>query len=88
MGKSNNHFSVDCSNAHKGLFSGILILVVTIISLIIFFVMNKDPVYNGVATSEVHIWELIMYIITTAVVFFGGWQMRFLKYKLKDRCKC
>lgn len=38
-----HHFSVDCSHAHRGLFAGILIIVLTIISLIMFFVLANNP---------------------------------------------
>lgn len=85
--QSTNRFSVDCSNAHKGLFSGILILVMTIISLIMFIVMKKDPNLFEIAKEEVHIWELLMYVLTTIVVIVGAWQMRCLEFNLKDRCK-
>ncbi|GLH14561.1 Proton channel OtopLc [Gryllus bimaculatus] len=37
--RSPHHYSVDCAGAHKGLFVGILVLVLTIISLILFFVL-------------------------------------------------
>lgn len=38
-----HHFSVDCSHAHRGLFAGILVIVLTIISLIMFFVLASNP---------------------------------------------
>lgn len=38
-----HHFSVDCSHAHRGLFAGILVIVITIISLIMFFVLVNNP---------------------------------------------
>lgn len=38
-----HHFSVDCSHAHRGLFAGILVIVLTIISLIMFFVLVNNP---------------------------------------------
>lgn len=38
-----HHFSVDCSHAHRGLFAGILLIVLTIISLIMFFVLAHNP---------------------------------------------
>lgn len=37
--RSPHHYSVDCAQAHRGLFLGILALVLTIISLILFFVV-------------------------------------------------
>lgn len=41
---SDHHFSVDCSNAHRGLFGGILVIVLTIISLIMFFVLTNKTI--------------------------------------------
>jgi len=52
-----------------------------------FFVMNKDEEYQSAARNGVYIWEIIMYVICTAAVLCAGWQMRFLKFRLKDRSK-
>lgn len=51
--------SVDCARAHKGLFIGILILVLTIISLILFFVLISRPEFVVLAVTEVTITELV-----------------------------
>lgn len=48
-----DHFSVDCSGAHRGLFSGIILLVATIISLIMFFVLIKEPTHADAAVFQV-----------------------------------
>lgn len=53
--------SVDCARAHKGLFIGILILVLTIISLILFFVLISRPEFVTVAVTEVTITELVIF---------------------------
>jgi hypothetical protein len=37
--RSRHHYSMDCAGANRGLFTGIIILVFTIISLILFFVL-------------------------------------------------
>lgn len=44
--KSNNHFSVDCGSAHKGLFMGVAVLAGTIVSLMLF---------NGLFQNEKHV---------------------------------
>lgn len=44
-----HHFSVDCSHTHRGLFAGVLLIVLTIISLIMFFVLANTP--NSVNVS-------------------------------------
>jgi NADH:ubiquinone oxidoreductase subunit 5 (subunit L)/multisubunit Na+/H+ antiporter MnhA subunit len=88
---SNHHFSVDCSNAHRGLFAGIMIIVLTIISLIMFFVLEGEPSESAdgnlslrrMAEFEVNIVELALYILTTVVVVVAMVQMRSLKYDRK-----
>lgn len=40
--KDVHQLSVDCSRAHRGMFAGVLIVVMTIISLIMFFVLDEE----------------------------------------------
>lgn len=69
--KQANHFSVDCSQSHKGLFFGIIMIVMTIISMIMYFVLYTQPGYELVATQEVTIWEIITYFICTTAIIAG-----------------
>ncbi|XP_018802617.1 PREDICTED: otopetrin-2 isoform X2 [Bactrocera latifrons] len=78
--KPANHFSVDCSQSHKGLFFGIIMIVMTIISMIMYFVMYTQPGYELVATQEVTIWEIITYFICTTAIIAGLILIRDLKY--------
>ncbi|XP_067004627.1 proton channel OtopLc isoform X2 [Anabrus simplex] len=78
--RSHHHFSVDCANAHKGLFGGILVLVLTIISLILFFVLNKQDDYRKAAIFEVNVCELVLYVVCTVAVMICMWQMRDLRF--------
>jgi hypothetical protein len=78
--KSPHYYSVDCAGAHKGLFVGILILVLTIISLIIFFVLISKEEFTQFAVAEVNICELTLYATTTAAVLVGMIQVRALHY--------
>ncbi|KAF4523613.1 hypothetical protein B566_EDAN014587 [Ephemera danica] len=78
---NHHHFSVDCASAHRGLFSGIIILVLTIISLIMFFVLIRDPLFSRMAVFEVNVCEIIMYIASTVAVIVCMKQMRELDYK-------
>ncbi|CAG9837994.1 unnamed protein product [Diabrotica balteata] len=81
---SNHHFTIDCSNAHKGLFAGILVIVLTIISLIMFFVFTNTPRHSeNVAIFEVNIVELILYIVTSIAALIAAVKMRNLKYDRK-----
>ncbi|CAH1957223.1 unnamed protein product [Acanthoscelides obtectus] len=78
--RSPHHYSVDCARAHKGLFVGILFLVLTIISLILFFVLISRVEFVGLAVIEVNICELGLYGLTTLASLIGMWQVRQLKY--------
>ncbi|XP_075212562.1 proton channel OtopLc-like [Lycorma delicatula] len=78
--RSPHHYSVDCAQAHKGLFVGILILVLTIISLILFFVLISRPELVSFAVMELTICELSLYCMTTIATLVGMIQVRQLKY--------
>lgn len=87
---SDHHFSVDCSSAHRGLFAGIMVIVLTIISLIMFFVLAEEheedddtTTDKNVAEFEVNIVELLLYILTTVIVLIAMWKLRDLKYDRK-----
>lgn len=73
--RSPHHYSVDCAKAHKGLFVGILLLVLTIISLILFFVLISRSEFVGLAVLEVNICELTLYGLTTFATLIGMWQV-------------
>ncbi|KAL9882082.1 otopetrin-like b isoform 1-T2 [Glossina fuscipes fuscipes] len=78
--KPAHHFSVDCSQSHKGLFFGILIIVMTIIAMIMYFVLYTQPGYELVAAQEVTLWETIMYLLCAGAVITGMFIMRDLRY--------
>lgn len=75
-----HHFSVDCSRAHHGMFAGILVIVLTIISLIMFYVLCKVTQYRTLATLEVTFCEMILYVVTSVAVFGAFVKMRYLKF--------
>jgi hypothetical protein len=79
---ASQHFSVDCANAHRGLFSGILVLVLTIISLIMFFVLLREEEFALIAVYEFNICELTLYLTTTVAALLCMFQMRNLKYEI------
>ncbi|KAH8415340.1 hypothetical protein KR222_004810 [Zaprionus bogoriensis] len=81
--KPAHHFSVDCSQSHKGLFFGILIIVMTIISMIMYFVLYTQAGYEIIATQEVTLWETFMYFMCASAVVTGMILMRDLRY-IKD----
>lgn len=73
--RSPHHYSVDCAGAHKGLFVGILILVLTIISLILFFVLISKPEFVSWAVMEVNVCELTLYGLSTLATLIGMFQV-------------
>lgn len=81
--QSAHHFSVDCSRAHRGMFAGIMVIVLTIICLIMYFVLHDEPDYEKIAISEVVYCESLLYILTTAAVMAAVFTMRDLKFQRK-----
>lgn len=81
--KSAHHFSVDCSGAHRGMFGGILVIVMTIICLIMYFVLHQAPGYQELAISEVTICEILMYTVMTIAVLSAMFKMRDLRFQRK-----
>ncbi|CAG2113505.1 unnamed protein product, partial [Medioppia subpectinata] len=71
---------VDCAKAHKGLFTGIFLLVISIISLIIFFVFIKKPQFRHLAVLQAHIIELFIYCINAIACLIALFQVRQLPY--------
>ncbi|XP_055685221.1 proton channel OtopLc-like [Lutzomyia longipalpis] len=79
-----HHFSVDCARAHRGMFGGILIIVLTIICLIMYFVLTEQQhPYKSMAILEVTISEIILYLVTGSAVVLAFLRMRDLKYSKK-----
>ena len=82
ISSGDQRYSVDCSRASTGLFCGIVVMVVTIISLIMFFVFitNEDASLRQTAVQVASYSELIMYGLTSVAVIIGMCQMRKLWY--------
>lgn len=75
-----HQLSLDCSRAHRGMFAGILVIVLSIISLIMFYVLSDVAAYQNLATLEVSISEIILYLVTIGAVTLAYKQMRDLKF--------
>lgn len=80
--RSAHHYSVDCTHANTGLFTGIFVMVLTIISLIVFFVLisSPDPSLHNAAITVASMTELVLYCVTTVAVLIGMCQVRSLWY--------
>ena len=85
--KRSQHYSVDCSHANTGMFCGIFILVIIIISLIIFFVFisNSDPHMQNIAVQVASISELFLYSLTSVAVLIGMFRMKKLWYDVSRK---
>ena len=77
--RSAHHYSVDCTRANTGLFTGIFVMVMTIISLIVFFVLIKseEQKLRNVAITVASLTELALYCITSVVVLIAMCQVIF-----------
>ena len=76
--RSAHHYSVDCTRANTGLFVGIIVMVFTIISLIVFFVLIKDEKLKDTAITVASLTELSLYCITSVAVLIAMCQVIFL----------
>ena len=83
--KDVHQLSVDCSRAHRGMFAGILVIVLTIISLIMFFVLDEEKAYKSTAVMEVTYGEIFLYLITGSAVIAAMVKMQDLKYSKQYR---
>lgn len=63
-----HQYNVDCSHATKGLFTGILILVLSIISVILFFVLVNKKENQNLAVQLAYVSELVLFVLTTLAV--------------------
>lgn len=79
--RSPHHYSVDCTNANNGLFFGIFVLVLSILSMILFFVLIHRDDYKSTAITIVHLTELILYIMTLIAVLIGIIQVCSVSWK-------
>ncbi|XP_070497252.1 proton channel OtopLc-like [Chironomus tepperi] len=78
--KDVRQLSVDCSKAHRGMFAGILVIVLTIISLIMFYVLKEEKLYKATAVVEVTYTEILLYSVTSIAVLLAMRQMRDMKF--------
>ena len=63
-------YAVDCDQAAKGLFVGIIIVVLTIVSLILYFIFLEKPAFTDMAVTQAQITEIVLYGIgLTAVAY-------------------
>ncbi|XP_024085441.1 otopetrin-2-like isoform X2 [Cimex lectularius] len=83
VGMTTQHFTVDFANAHKGLFGGIIILVFTIISLIMFYTLIQHEEFFSTAVFQVNLCELVLYALGILASILAMYRIRQLKYERK-----
>ncbi|KAJ8922686.1 hypothetical protein NQ315_007718 [Exocentrus adspersus] len=83
--RSQSQFSVDCAQAHKGLFGGILALAVTIISLIMFFELVGYREFKDATVLQVNVWEAVLFWTATVAVLFCMAALRDVSFIKKER---
>ena len=72
-----HRYSVDCNGSHAGLFCGVLMVVLTIVSVILTFVFS-NVTHNQMQLSDLvrSISDLLLYSIALVAVLVGSCQMR------------
>lgn len=83
--KDSHQLSINCAGSNRGMFGGILVLVFTLISLIMYFVLRQEKPYLSTAVIEVNACESIIYLITAAAVIMAMIKMRRLRFSSKRK---
>uniref|UniRef100_A0A182QTE3 Otopetrin n=1 Tax=Anopheles farauti TaxID=69004 RepID=A0A182QTE3_9DIPT len=80
-GKPANRLSIDCSSAQRGMFAGIVTLVLTFLVLIMYFVLRNEPGghLQPAATLEIVVYETVLYAVTLVAVAVAMQRMRDLR---------
>lgn len=68
---------------NRGMFAGIVVIVLTIMCLIMYFVLNDHPDYQLMAIQEVTYYEILLYTVCSFAVLAAFFKMRDLKFHRK-----
>ncbi|XP_071452998.1 proton channel OtopLc-like [Hetaerina americana] len=60
-GRAGSRFSVDCASSYRGLFLGVLILVLTLTSVLTALTLSRQPTFIPSAAVPLRSWELALY---------------------------
>ncbi|XP_033743526.1 proton channel OtopLc-like [Pecten maximus] len=77
--------NVDCSGSSRGLFIGIFVLVATVITMIIFFVLIGSMSYLDTALKLEHLSEVVIYVLTSIAVILAFHRMQTLRYSIEKQ---
>nr|CAD7452530.1 unnamed protein product [Timema tahoe] len=83
--RSISQFSVDCASAYKGLIAGLLVTLISTISLILFFELVRQPKYAKLAVFQVNVWEAFVLGTSIAVVILCYMKMRTIGQRREHR---
>lgn len=76
---------VDCSGSSRGLFIGIFVLVATVITMIIFFVLIGTTSYLDTALKLEHLSEVVTYVLTSIAVILAFHRMQALRFSIEKK---
>ncbi|KAL3266396.1 hypothetical protein HHI36_010573 [Cryptolaemus montrouzieri] len=83
--ETKSRFSVDCSKAHKGLFSGILVLILTIMTLILYAELQTHDEYIHLGFTMISIWEFLLFWMGTLAAISCIISLKDVGYYRKSR---
>lgn len=74
-----HHLSVDLTHSQRGMFLGIVLLVVTIMTLVLFFALGEADGYQRAAHTLVSYVEGALHVAIILAVALAAFSMRRLK---------
>lgn len=78
--ESIHHFTIDCSRANQGVLAGVIMMVMTIICLIIYFMLHNNKNYTYLAIRQVTYYEIALYTVCSFAVVGAFFKMKDLKF--------
>ncbi|GAU92825.1 hypothetical protein RvY_04857 [Ramazzottius varieornatus] len=84
--KTHMQYRVDCEGATIGLFFGTGLVLLTMISMILFFVWiwNPEDFYYRTAVLQANCLEILLYSTTLIAVVLAFWRIRSLKFECES----
>ena len=86
VNNSCQRYNVDCNGSHAGLFCGVVMVVLTIVSLILNFVLTTKEVSRSSMVRSMS--DLVIYTVATVAVLIGTCQMRYTYIHRRLYCIC
>ncbi|XP_069106640.1 proton channel OtopLc-like [Argopecten irradians] len=77
----NHRISVDCASSSRGMFLGILTFIASLISMILFSVVDSTDDDSHVIVLVVYLCEIVTYACMIVATIFAIWFMRHLRFR-------